>query len=313
MVNGRIAQEMPAARTGRRPRPAGAPARRALGRRPTTSPQPRRRAACRDDAAPTQVFTVRRAHGDGAPSLDDLAPRTVRGFNRWNAGGAAAPVADIARDAPDASAPSRGATAGTQRVGAGLRLPRRRQQRPRRLRRRHLRHQRRASSSTCASAWRSSACASSRSTCPPRGKPSPASVHPREVARHHPQGEAAVFTRRPRQRRHRHGARPSSTSCARGATSAASSRPAARAAPRWPRRHARAADRRAQGDGLDDGQRRHAALRRPERHLHDVFGDRRAGHQPHQREGAGQCRARAGRHDRAPAGRSSRPPSRRSA
>ena len=26
------------------------------------------------------------------------------------------------------------------------------------------------------------------------GKPSPASVHPREVARHHPQGEAAVFS-----------------------------------------------------------------------------------------------------------------------
>src|SRR6185295_2828487 len=26
------------------------------------------------------------------------------------------------------------------------------------------------------------------------GRPSPASVHPREVARHHPQGEAAVFT-----------------------------------------------------------------------------------------------------------------------
>ena len=26
------------------------------------------------------------------------------------------------------------------------------------------------------------------------GKPSPASVHPREVARHHPGGEAAVFT-----------------------------------------------------------------------------------------------------------------------
>ncbi len=65
--------------------------------------------------------------------------------------------------------------------------------------------------------------------------------------------------------------------------------------------HARAADRRAEGDGLAPWPRRHAALRRPERHLHDVFGHRRAGHQPHQREGAGQRRARAGRHDRAPA------------
>ena len=41
-------------------------------------------------------------------------------------------------------------------------------------------------------------------------------------------------------------------------------------------------------------------LCRPYRHLHDVFGHRRAGHQPHHRAGAGQRRPCAGRHDRAP-------------
>ena len=47
------------------------------------------------DAQPQQVYTVRRAHAEGAPTLDDLAPRTVRGFNRWNSGDAAGPVMDI--------------------------------------------------------------------------------------------------------------------------------------------------------------------------------------------------------------------------
>ena len=134
------------------------------------------------------------------------------------------------------------------------------------------------------------------------GKPSTAAIHPREVARHHPDGEAAVFSERPRQRRHRDGARLR-----------ALRRDAKR--PRRPdrrrrlgrhhagdQRHARAAGRRSEGDGLDDGQRRHAALRRPERHLHDVLGHRRAGHPSHQRAGARQRGARAGRNDRPPAG-----------
>ena len=63
----------------------------------TVETQEPQKAAKPLDAAPTQVFTVRRAHGDGAPTLDDVAPRTVRGFNRWNAGGTAGQVADIAR------------------------------------------------------------------------------------------------------------------------------------------------------------------------------------------------------------------------
>ena len=155
-----------------------------------------------------------------------------------------------------------------------------------------------ASSISCASASRSSACASSPSTSRPRGKPSTAAMHPREVARHHPEGEGAVFT----------GDRGSAVT----AMALAFARFVADAQrPRRPdrrrrlgrhlardRRHARAADRRAEGDGLDHGERRHAALRRPERHLHDVFGHRRAGHQPHQRAGARQCRPCARRHDR---------------
>ena len=56
-----------------------------------------------DDQAPTQVLTVRRAYGDGAPSMADLAPGTVRGFTRWNTGSTTAPTADIVRFAPSAA------------------------------------------------------------------------------------------------------------------------------------------------------------------------------------------------------------------
>ena len=94
------------------------------------------------------------------------------------------------------------------------------------------------------------------------GKPSPAIVHPREVARHHPRGERAVFT----------GDRGTAVSAmavafehfvARrrdlgGLISAGGSGGTALATPR----DARAADRRAQGDGVDGGLRRRAALRR---------------------------------------------------
>ena len=135
------------------------------------------------------------------------------------------------------------------------------------------------------------------------GKPSTAAVHPREVARHHPRGRVGGLQRRPRQRRHGDGARlralhPRPARDLGGLISAGGSGGTTLATAG----DARAADRRAQGDGLDHGQRRHPALRRAERHLHDVFGDRRAGHQPHQRAGAGQRRACAGRDDRPPAG-----------
>ena len=61
-------------------------------------------------------------------------------------------------------------------------------------------------------------------------------------------------------------------------------------------RHAPPAHRRAQGDGVHGGLRRREALRRAVRHLHDVLGHRRRGHQPHLGEGARQRGARAGGH-----------------
>ncbi len=184
MVNGRIAQEMPAA--------ALAADRdlqeRLLGVKSGGHDEPEAPALPTPSTRePTQVFTVRRAHGNGAPSLDDIAPRTVRGFNRWNAGGTAAPLADISRDVPTTNAPKPAAT------GAVLPFP------------------------VAASSGRAAYVAGTFDTkgrelfylrqCLEKlglrvvtvdlatsGKPSPASVHPREVARHHPQGESAVFS-----------------------------------------------------------------------------------------------------------------------
>lgn len=190
MINGRIAQEMPAA--------ALAADRelqeRLLGVRSGGHGEDADDlAAPVDDGEPasTQVFTVRRAHGDGAPSLDDLAPSTVRGFTRWNAGGTAAPVADIVRLVPAAPEPVPSAPVATSpRV---FEFP------------------------VAASSERCAYVAGTFDTkgrelaflrqCIEKlglrvvtvdlstsGKPSPASVHPREVARHHPQGESAVFS-----------------------------------------------------------------------------------------------------------------------
>jgi uncharacterized protein (UPF0261 family) len=192
MVNGRIAQEMPtAALAADRElqerllgvRSGGADEDEAL-------PGP---APGEADAAPRQVLTVRRAHADGAPSFDDLAPGTVRGFNRWNAGGTAAPLADIQRSA---SAPSFGNPPAPRPADASAQV---------------------FAFPVAASSERAAYVAGTFDTkarelfflrqCLERlglrvvtvdlstsGTPSPASVHPREVARHHPQGEAAVFS-----------------------------------------------------------------------------------------------------------------------
>jgi uncharacterized protein (UPF0261 family)/ABC-type branched-subunit amino acid transport system ATPase component len=192
MVNGRIAQQMPSAQL------AGDRAlqERLLGLRSNghdEKAEPGAEAARIEQPAPAQVFTVRRAHGEGAPSLDDLAPSRVRGFTRWNAGGTAAPVVDIARVAPAAPA---AAAAPVPPAAASPRvfdLP------------------------VAASSARAAYVAGTFDTkgrellflrqCLERsglrvvtvdlsttGRASPASVHPREVARHHPQGEAAVFS-----------------------------------------------------------------------------------------------------------------------
>jgi len=190
MVNGRIAREMPASELAADRELQE----RLLGVRSGGQGEDVEDAepAPQDEGPqPTQVFTVRRAHGDGAPSLDDLAPRTVRGFTRWNAGGTAAPVADIVRLVPAAPEP-----APPQPAAASPRV---------------------FEFPVAASSERSAYVVGTFDTkgrelaflrqCIEKlglrvvtvdlstsGKPSPASIHPREVARHHPQSESAVFS-----------------------------------------------------------------------------------------------------------------------
>jgi uncharacterized protein (UPF0261 family)/ABC-type branched-subunit amino acid transport system ATPase component len=195
MVNGRIAQEMAAAQLAS----DRDLQERLLGVRARGDDEPGGPDEAIADEAPTvQVLTVRRAHGDSA--LADLAPRQVRGLNRWNAADPAAPVADIARGAPAGEAPAR--PPGVVRRGPAddgapgatlLDFP------------------------VAAGGGRAAYVAGTFDTkgrelfylrqCLEKlgvrvvtvdlattGRPSPANVHPREVARHHPDGEAAVFT-----------------------------------------------------------------------------------------------------------------------
>jgi uncharacterized protein (UPF0261 family)/ABC-type branched-subunit amino acid transport system ATPase component len=222
MVNGRIAQEMPAAELA-----ADRDLQeRLLGVRSGGGDDEADAAAAvagvseGDEPAPTQVFTVRRAHGDGAPTLDDLAPRTVRGFTRWNAGDASGQVRDIARAEP--SPPGRGqgegSAGGMGNVGATVAPPPPPSPRGGGS---NANARNRAAQvldfPVAATATRAAYVAGTFDTkgrelfylrqCLEKlglrvvtvdlatsGKPSPASVHPREVARHHPQGESAVFS-----------------------------------------------------------------------------------------------------------------------
>jgi len=197
MVNGRITLEMPAATLGAdrelQERLLGV---RSAG--PDDEPEAAVHATPADTDARPQVFTVRRAHADGAPSMDDLAPRTVRGFNRWNAGDTAAPVSDIARDAPARAAPLTPAAAPAPAPAASASA--------------QVYHFPVAASSGRAAYVAGTFDTKARELfflrqCLEKlglrvvtvdlatsGTPSPASVHPREVARHHPGGETAVFT-----------------------------------------------------------------------------------------------------------------------
>jgi uncharacterized protein (UPF0261 family)/ABC-type branched-subunit amino acid transport system ATPase component len=187
MVNGRIAQQMPTAELA---------ADRELQERLLGVRSSDDEAEVLQVAAPApepdsvQVLTVRRSFSDGPSALDDPAPRTVRGFNRWNAGGTAAPASDIARGpTPAAPAAPKVAAAPAQVFDFPI----------------------------AASSGRAAYVAGTFDTkgrelfylrqCLEKlglrvvtvdlatsGKPSPASVHPREVARFHPDGERAVFT-----------------------------------------------------------------------------------------------------------------------
>jgi len=202
MVNGRIAHEMAAAELGADRELQE----RLLGLRSGGGDEePELAAAAPADAVPMQVFTVRRAHGDGAPSLDDIAPRTVRGFNRWNAGGTAGQVADIAR-APAPSLPAARAEGAAGRVA-----------RPSASAESERGSGRVFDFPVAASSGRAAYVVGTFDTkgrelyflrqCLEKlglrvvtvdlstsGKPSTAAIHPREVARHHPDGEAAVFS-----------------------------------------------------------------------------------------------------------------------
>ncbi len=146
-----------------------------------------------DEPASTQVFTVRRAHGEGVSALDAVVPGAVRGFTRWNAGGTAAPAVDVARAAPSMLQPSNRTTPPKPREAQVFDFP------------------------VAASSGRAAYVAGTFDTkgrelyfvrqCLERlglrvvtvdlstsSTTSTASVHPREVARHHPNGESAVFT-----------------------------------------------------------------------------------------------------------------------
>ena len=145
---------------------------------------------------PTQMFTVLRAHNDGAPSLADVVPRTVRGLNRWNAtefttsnSGALPDIPRRVTPPAQAALPSVSSTPRAQAFNLPV-----------------------AATSTRAAYVVGTFDTKARELlfirqCMEKlgmrvvtvdvstsGKPSPASVHPREVARHHPGGEAAVFT-----------------------------------------------------------------------------------------------------------------------
>ena len=89
MVNGRIAREMPAAELAAdrelQQRLLGMRSRRATrSEAPPPAPAERRRRAA-------ECCTVRRAHGDGAPPLDDRRRARCAASTRWNAA-ARAPV-----------------------------------------------------------------------------------------------------------------------------------------------------------------------------------------------------------------------------
>jgi uncharacterized protein (UPF0261 family)/ABC-type branched-subunit amino acid transport system ATPase component len=202
MVNGRIAHEMPAAELAAdrelQERLLGVRSHGGDDDEAPAESMPAPAAEPPSGDTPLQVFTVRRAHADdGTPSVDDLAPRAVRGFNRWNAGGTAAPAVDIPRSpldslrAPAPTVPP--AAPSTLATGAVLDFP--------------------VAASSARAAYVVGTfdtkarelfflrqCLEKRGLrvvtvdLSTSGKTSPASVHPREVARHHPQGEAAVFS-----------------------------------------------------------------------------------------------------------------------
>jgi uncharacterized protein (UPF0261 family)/ABC-type branched-subunit amino acid transport system ATPase component len=188
MVNGRIAQQMPAAQLAAdRDLQEQLLGVRSGGHHDEPQDEAAPEPAPADETPSAQVYTVRRAHGDDVPSQDDLAPRTVRGYNRWNTGNRAAQAADIRRE-PASSTPKPAAVAAkvlefpvAATSGRAAYVTGTFDTKARELF--FLRQ--------CLEKLGLRVVTVDLSTS---GKPSPASVHPREVARHHPGGESAVFS-----------------------------------------------------------------------------------------------------------------------
>jgi len=153
----------------------------------------------------TQVLTVKRSHGDSQPALDAIAPRAGAGFNRWNLVSAAPPLPQPEVGAPQSSSKPSSSDTGRHASVAIL-----------------------ASDTTASTgsvfdfpvSVTSARAAYVVGTFDTKarelfylrqslerlglrvvtvdlatsGRTSLANVHPREVARHHPQGESAVFS-----------------------------------------------------------------------------------------------------------------------
>jgi uncharacterized protein (UPF0261 family)/ABC-type branched-subunit amino acid transport system ATPase component len=205
MVNGRIARTMSAAELGAN----RALQQQLLGVRAATeeaAPEPPPGRAP-ERGAETRVYTIRRA-GDEAVLRPPSGERAVRGFTRWNAADPQAPVVDrplgaagprdalVEGFADRPAPPPSGTDAGVGergRAGRVLDFP------------------------VAATTMRAAYVAGTFDTkgrelfflrerleklgvrtvtvdLATSGKPSPAMIHPREVARHHPRGERAVFT-----------------------------------------------------------------------------------------------------------------------
>ncbi|NCV69751.1 MAG: ABC transporter permease [Betaproteobacteria bacterium] len=218
MVNGRIAQEMPAGELAADRelqerllgvRSHGDDDVEAIGQAAGRDPS--------DLGAQTsqeaRVLTVVRAHGGSLPGSTDPTPRTTHGFNRWNLGSPSDPVLHRSSAFQNASAAAEDAPVAASEVPGA--------KKDHRAEEPSMPTPARAASvfdfPVAKSSARAAYVAGTFDTkgrelfylrqCLERlglrvvtvdlstnGRTSTASVHPREVARHHPKGEAGVFT-----------------------------------------------------------------------------------------------------------------------
>ena len=197
MVNGRLAQIMPAPQLAadRELQERLLGVRSSVDDESVADPQP---TSAPESVAQVQVLTVRRAYGEAAPALDAIAPRAGPGVNRWgtSAAGVVTPPSGTEPISGPPTAPVRAipvAGMPSDRPGAVFDFP------------------------VSVTSSRAAYIAGTFDTkarelffirqCLEKlglrvvtvdlstsGKTSTASVHPREVARHHPQGESAVFS-----------------------------------------------------------------------------------------------------------------------